>query len=115
MFNYSKIRAKQNAEIEKVPLEEKIRREISVYLADVEILEEEELIDVAKYYTLNQHNYCHLIVLARKYLCIPATSSPVERLFSYSGFIYRPHRSNLKTEKLEKLAILKTMSVNEWK
>ena len=51
----------------------------------------------------------NLICVARKYLCVPATSSPVERLFSYSGYIFRPHRQRLTTNKLEKLTMLKTM------
>ena len=48
----------------------------------------------------------NLIGAARKYLCVPATSSPVERLFSYGGYIFRPHRQRLTTKKLEKLTML---------
>lgn len=45
--------------------------------------------------------------LAIKFLSIPATSGPVERLFSSSGYNIRPHRSRLTTNNLEKLTMIK--------
>jgi hypothetical protein len=72
-------------------------------------LGDNDYIDVEQFWTSNAMLFENLIGVARKYLCVPATSSPVERLFSYSGYIFRPHRQRLTTKKLEKLTMLKTM------
>ncbi|XP_067928096.1 uncharacterized protein [Watersipora subatra] len=45
--------------------------------------------------------------LALKVLSVPASSAPIERVFSKSGFIMRPHRSSLTSENLRKLVFLK--------
>ena len=44
--------------------------------------------------------------LAKKYLCIPATSSPSERGFSASGNIGTCKRSCLKPERVDQLVFL---------
>ncbi|XP_069476344.1 E3 SUMO-protein ligase ZBED1-like [Ambystoma mexicanum] len=44
--------------------------------------------------------------LAQKYLCIPATSVPSERVFSSSGYILSPFRSRLSTEHVNMLVFL---------
>ena len=36
------------------------------------------------------------------------SSTPVERLFSFAGMIYRPHRRRLTAQHLELLVVLKT-------
>lgn len=35
------------------------------------------------------------------------SSAPVEHLFSFAGMVYRPHRTSLTPEMLEKLVVLK--------
>jgi len=40
-------------------------------------------------------------------LCSPASSAPVERVFSQSGLIMRPHRAKMSDELLEALVFLK--------
>jgi hypothetical protein len=39
--------------------------------------------------------YKTLSQLATKVLCVPATSAPVERVFSQSGFLMRQHRASM--------------------
>lgn len=39
--------------------------------------------------------------------CIPATSVPVERIFSQGGLIMKPHRASMSNELLESLMFLK--------
>ena len=56
------------------------------------------------------NSYPCLSLLARRILCVPATSAPVERVFSTSGFIIRPHRGRLSREMLAKLTFLKCNS-----
>jgi len=45
--------------------------------------------------------------LLAKTFCTPATSAPVERVFSHSGFIMRPHRAKMNDGLLETLVMLK--------
>ncbi len=51
-------------------------------------------------------NFPRLSKLARKYLCIPATSSPSERLSSAGGNIVTCERSCLKLAKVDMLVFL---------
>ncbi len=48
--------------------------------------------------------------LATKYLCIPATSAAVERIFSQIGFIFRSHRARMSRKTLQQLTLLKCNS-----
>ena len=41
--------------------------------------------------------------LVKRTLCVPATSAPVERVFSHDGIIVRHHRSSLASERLHKI------------
>ena len=45
--------------------------------------------------------------LAKKILSVPATSSPVERIFSQSGFLFRQHRAKMSRKTLQMLTMLK--------
>ena len=51
--------------------------------------------------------YPSLANLVKRILCVPATSSPVERVFSHGGMVVRPHRSSLAPQRLHKILILK--------
>ena len=48
-------------------------------------------IDLKEFWVLNRLKFPCLFQLALKFLSIPASSGPVERLFSYAGYIIRPH------------------------
>jgi hypothetical protein len=77
-----------------------IKDEINNYLNDDNDSNRFILIDQSiKYKTLNQ--------LARKVFTVPATSSPVERNFSQSGFIFRQHRAKMSRKTLQMLTMLK--------
>ncbi|CAF0735235.1 unnamed protein product [Adineta steineri] len=52
-------------------------------------------------------SYKTLAKLATKYLCVPATSAGVERVFSQSGFLFRSHRARMSRKTLEQLTMLK--------
>ena len=54
-----------------------------------------------------KHIYPSLYQLALKYLSVPATSAPIERVFSCSGFVMRPHRASLTTRNVCMLTFLK--------
>ena len=52
--------------------------------------------------------YPNLARLARRYLCIPATSASVERLFSVAGLVLTQLRSRLKSDIADDLITLRT-------
>ncbi|KAF1756592.1 hypothetical protein GCK72_013045 [Caenorhabditis remanei] len=54
-------------------------------------------------YWNNAENLPHLKKMALEFLCVPATSSESERLFSLSGLICSPRRTNLTPERLDQL------------
>jgi hypothetical protein len=54
--------------------------------------------------------YSKLVPLFSRVLCTPATSAPVERVFSHSGLIVRPHRARMSDELLKTLVFLKCNS-----
>lgn len=54
--------------------------------------------------------YRHLHPLFQRVFCTPASSAPVERIFSQSGIIMRPHRAKMSDALLETLVFLKCNS-----
>jgi len=51
--------------------------------------------------------YKTLSKLAVKVLCVPATSTPAERVFSPNGFLFRQHRASMSKKMLQMLTMLK--------
>ena len=47
--------------------------------------------------------YIAVVPLLQRLFCVPATSAPVERIFSQSGLIMRPHRARMSDSTLETL------------
>lgn len=62
---------------------------------------------VFHFWSDNKKKFPHLSNLAMRVLSIPASSAPVERVFSRGGLIMRPHRARLGAETLSKLIFLK--------
>lgn len=85
--------------------EDKARCELENYLS-IPVLEFEE--NPLSWWRECTKIYPLLSQLARKYLCIPATSSPCERVFSKAGGIVTPKRALLKPEKVNMLTFLAT-------
>ena len=69
--------------------------------------------DPLDYWKVNHIQYPTLARLANKLLAIPATSAPVERLFSIAGKVFRPERCSLKDETFERLMMIKCNHVRK--
>ena len=54
----------------------------------------------------NQKHFPQLAKLAKKYLCVPATSVPSERAFSMAGHVVNEKRSSLLPENVNMLVFL---------
>lgn len=59
------------------------------------------------FWAKNHDRFSQLHILALKVLSIPASSAPVERVFSRGGIIMRPHRARLGHRMLQSLIFLK--------
>jgi len=64
-------------------------------------------INTLHYWEVNQEKFPRLAALALKHLCIPASSAPVERLFSVAGKIFRPDRCALQDKTFQQLIFIK--------
>jgi len=53
--------------------------------------------------------------MARRFLAIPATSAPIERVFSIGGNIIIKSRNRLSLETVKKSVLLKSWSIKEMK
>ncbi len=62
--------------------------------------------DPLEWWRFHGSNFSHLSCLAKKYLCIPATSSPSERAFSTGGNVVTCSRVALKPEMVNRLVFL---------
>ena len=75
-------------------------QEISSYLGQPSLQEDA---DPLAFWRDNSQNYPLLSQLACRYLGIPASSAPVERLFSVAGKVFRPERCLLSDAHFEQL------------
>lgn len=83
--------------------EQQISSELLVYVKATKLDFEE---DPLLWWKLESRKYPLLSILARKYLCVCATSSASERLFSSSGSIVSSSRASMKPEKVDMLTFL---------
>jgi len=58
----------------------------------------------------NSLSYKRLMPLFERVFCAPATSAPVESVFSQSGLVLRPRRARLTDKMLSNLVVLKCNS-----
>ena len=66
----------------------------------------EEPADPQQYWKENQFIYLDLAKLVCSYLHIPASSAPVERIFSIAGRVFRPDRNRLSEKRFQELMFI---------
>lgn len=81
-----------------------VENELSSYLQSANV---ESDTDPLKWWKDHEFLFPGLSLLAKKYLLVPATSSPSERVFSCTGNIVTCHRASLKPDTVDRLVFLK--------
>ncbi|XP_038061666.1 uncharacterized protein LOC119732280 [Patiria miniata] len=85
--------------------EDTTRRQLVKYLQVVS--ESQSILSALQFWQDMAKKLPTLYKLACKVLSVPASSAPVERIFSRGGIIMRPHRARLSAEMLSMLMFLK--------
>lgn len=67
------------------------------------------------YWKQNAYRFPILSLLARRYLAIPATSAPIERVFSVSNNIITKSRNRLLPSTVKQLLLLKYWKLEDFK
>ncbi|XP_037962432.1 E3 SUMO-protein ligase ZBED1 [Plutella xylostella] len=62
--------------------------------------------DPMEYWRDHERTFPELYKMAKKYLCIPATSVPSERLFSKAGYVLSERRNRLSSDKMNEIIFL---------
>ena len=91
------------------PVSSSTTEEISKYLAEPSL---DEKADPVAYWHSRSTNLSIPAKLSLKYLAIPATSAPVERLFSVAGKVFRADRCRLTGAKFEALMFIKCKKIH---
>ncbi|XP_073667529.1 uncharacterized protein [Paramisgurnus dabryanus] len=81
--------------------------------AYIKVASEEDETDCIKFWSRHMKDFQKLYHFAMRVLGVPATSAPVERVFSHGGLIMRPNRSRLTANTLSNLIFLKCNTVLE--
>ena len=81
--------------------------EISCYLDSIRTPQASPDVDLFQWWLDNKKKFPNLFKIARKYLGIPATSTPSERLFSDTSNQITSKRNRLKPETVSELLFLK--------
>ena len=84
-----------------------VKRQLAIFAAGNQVQQDA---DPLKWWQENETKFRTLAVLARKYLAIPATSAPSERVFSLAGSICNRRRASLTPEHLNALVFLNANS-----
>ena len=67
------------------------------------------------YWKQNSYRFPVLSILARRYLAIPATSAPIERIFSVSNNIITKSRNRLLPNTIKQLILLKSWKLEDFR
>lgn len=102
-MNLAQLLGKRKAKATILPKRARASEELTRYLQD-ETIDTSD--DPFAWWRNSESRYPLLDTVAKKYLCICATSTPSERIFSTAGNIVTPIRSLFKKEKVNMLVFL---------
>ena len=88
------------------------RYELDLYL-DMLLDLEDNWLDAVKFWKSHQKSMPRLHRLSQYVFSVPATSGPVERVFSHGGYFMRQHRATLSTDNLCSIIFLKCNRLNK--
>jgi hypothetical protein len=77
-----------------------VDREVKLYLASSDATDVPDN-DILSYWRARRHQFPWLCTAVRKFLCIPATSTTAERVFSIAGLTVTAKRSRLSPERVD--------------
>ena len=80
-----------------------VRHEVNAFLIETEIAND---MDPQMWWKAKRFNFPNVARVARKWLSVPATSTPSERVFSICGLVDSPKRSKLLGESIQKQVFL---------
>jgi len=66
----------------------------------IQVASDENEEDCLEFWKRQSKAFPRLYLVAMRVLAVPATSAPVERVFSHGGLIMRPHRARLSAKTL---------------
>ena len=87
-----------------LPTRQPVKTEVDKHFASITISDDSK---VLKFWMNEQDKYLTLAQLAIHNLPIPASSAPVERVFSIAGKIFKPDRCTLSANRFEQLMFLR--------
>ena len=102
LFSFVGNPVRQSTEV--LQIQESINIEFQRYLSQPCISEDR---DVLAYWKDHRETFPTLAKLAQKYLSVPASSAPVERIFSIAGKVFRPDRCRLTDKNFESVMFVK--------
>jgi hypothetical protein len=80
---------------------------LDIRLARIKTYSNQQDIITSNFYKEHDHNFVPLSHFARSVLCVPATSAPVERIFSVGGYILQSRRRRMTDRLFRQMIFLK--------
>ena len=81
------------------------QEQLETYIADNRVFDEK--LDAIDFWVQNQEKYPDLSPIALDLLVIPATSTPIERVFSTAGLVTAGKRNRLGAKRVEREVLIK--------
>lgn len=87
------------------PTESSVADDLNKYITEENVKDND--IDCVSFWKDNRSKYSKLMPAVWRTIPVPASSAPVERVFSYGGIFFRPNRARMSDKLLSTLVFLK--------
>ena len=95
------------------PVADLVKLEVSRYLGSV-ISDDKKKLSILEWWAKNEKFYPRLSVLAKRYICIPASSVPSERIFSLCGTLVSKKRARMNHDNINLIVFLNRNMEKFW-